>query len=373
LTNSPNLKLVIAGKITPIISGVLTASRITYGETLSSSTLSVSGVIPSVVGNFAFTVPSTKPNAGTDSQSVTFTPIDTTNYNPVYLNVNVVVQQADATVSWPTAGVIIYGDALSAVTLTGAAGDGTFAFTNRDFIPEAGPTQSFEMTFTPNDAANYKTPTRQVVVTVNQADPSVNWPSATAILAGQTLASSAFSGGSATGVGGASLVGSFAWSNGSITPSTTGSYQVTFTPSSSNYKTATQNVIVTVNPTGPTFGSKFPSLNPTNVGADGLTYLMKYALGGTNTNDSVNLPTVALNGSTLSLTAVVRTNDTNVKVVGQWVTELGKTWSNVPTNPYGTESTNTNGVPIGCQRRDFSIPKDTNSRLFMRLQATQTN
>jgi hypothetical protein len=340
---------------------------------LNGGTASVLGSTANVLGSFAFIAPATVPNAGTVGQVVTFTPIDTTNYNPVYLNVNVVVQQADATVSWPTAAAITYGNALSAVTLTGAAGDGTFAFTNRDFIPEAGPTQSFEMTFTPNDAANYKTPTRQVVVTVNQADPSVNWPSATAILAGQTLASSAFSGGSATGVGGANLDGSFAWSNGSITPLSTGSYQVTFTPSSSNYKTATQNVIVTVNPTGPTFGSKFPSLNPTNVGADGLTYLMKYALGGTNTNDSVNLPTVALSGSTLSLTAVVRTNDTNVKVVGQWVTELGKTWSNVPTNPYGTESTNTNGVPIGCQRRDFSIPKDTNSRLFMRLQATQTN
>jgi hypothetical protein len=99
---------------------------------------------------------------------------------------------------------------------------------------------------------------------------------------------------------------------------------------------------------------------------------MKYALGGTNTNDKVSLPTVALNGSALTLTAVVRTNDTNVQIVGQWIRDLTGTWSNIPTNTYGTASTNTNNVPTGCQRRDFSLPKDTNSRLFLRLKAMQT-
>jgi len=190
------------------------------------------------------------------------------------------------------------------------------------------------------------------------------------------LSSSTLSGGSATGVGGANVAGSFVWTSGSTTPSATGSYEVTFTPTSSNYNTATQMVSVTVNPatpTGPTFTNAFGSLNPTNVGTDGLAYLMKYALGGTNTNDKVSLPTVSVNGSALTLTAVVRTNDTNVQIVGQWVTGLGGTWSNVPTNLYGTASANTSNVPTGCERRDFSMPKDTNSRLFLRLKATQAN
>jgi hypothetical protein len=111
--------------------------------------------------------------------------------------------------------------------------------------------------------------------------------------------------------------------------------------------------------------------DPAQAGTDGLTYLMKYSLGGTNTNDNVSLPTVALNGNTLTMTAVVRTNDTNVQIVGQWITDLTGTWSDIPTNPNGTASTNTNNVPTGCQRRDFSVEKDTNSRLFLRLKASQ--
>jgi hypothetical protein len=136
-------------------------------------------------------------------------------------------------------------------------------------------------------------------------------------------------------------------------------------------QTLTVDSATPTTPTGSTFTNAFGSLNPTNVGADGLAYLMKYALGGTNTNDKVSLPTVALNGSALTLTAVVRTNDTNVQIVGQWITGLGGTWSNVPTQNV-TPSSNSNNVPAGCQRRDFSMPKDANSRLFLRLKATQT-
>jgi len=123
---------------------------------------------------------------------------------------------------------------------------------------------------------------------------------------------------------------------------------------------------------GPTFSSVFSgALNPTNVGSDGLAYLMKYALGGTNTNDSVTLPTVAMNGSSLTLSAIVRTNDTNLTIVGQSLTDLAGTWSNLSSNPYGTASTNTNNVPAGCQRREFTVNVGTNDRTFLRLKATQ--
>jgi len=123
---------------------------------------------------------------------------------------------------------------------------------------------------------------------------------------------------------------------------------------------------------GATFSGVFGSgVDPAGIGTDGLAYLMKYSLGGTNTNDKVSLPTVSINGSTLTMTAVVRTNDTNVQIVGQWIPDLTGTWSNTPTNPYGRASTNSNNVPTGCQRRDFSVEKDTNSRLFLRLKASQ--
>jgi len=124
---------------------------------------------------------------------------------------------------------------------------------------------------------------------------------------------------------------------------------------------------------GPTFTDMFGT-NPTYVGTDGLAYLMKYALGGTNTNDKVSLPTISLNGSNVTLTAVVRTNDTNLTIIGQSTTNLAGTWTTISPTSNGVASivsTNTNNVPNGCQRRDFSVPKDTNSRLFLRLKASQ--
>jgi hypothetical protein len=124
-------------------------------------------------------------------------------------------------------------------------------------------------------------------------------------------------------------------------------------------------------PSGPTFASLFPGLNPTNVGADGIAYFMKYALGGTNGSDKVNLPTVAQNGASLTMTAIVRTNDTNLTIVGQTVTDLSGIWANLSSNPNGTASTNTNNVPAGCQRREFTVNSGTNNRQFLRLKATQ--
>jgi len=123
---------------------------------------------------------------------------------------------------------------------------------------------------------------------------------------------------------------------------------------------------------GATFSGVFGSgVDPAGIGTDGLAYLMKYSLGGTNTNDNVSLPTVALNGNSLTMTAVVRTNDTNIQIVGQWITDLTGTWSDIPTNPNGTASTNTNNVPTDCQRRDFSVNGGTNNRTFLRLKASQ--
>lgn len=141
----------------------------------------------------------------------------------------------------------------------------------------------------------------------------------------------------------------------------------------SNYEAATDvGVVLTVTASeGLTFGQAFGGLNATNVGTDGLAYLMKYALGGTNTNDKVSLPTVSVNGSALTLTAVVRTNDTNLTIIGQSTTNLAGTWTTISPNSNGVVSTNTNNVPNGCQRRDFSVQKGANSRLFLRLKASQ--
>jgi hypothetical protein len=72
-----------------------TASGITYGQMLSSSTLTGG----SGAGSFAWTAPDTIPTAGTASYSVTFTPTDTTDYNSLTGSVSVTTTAVDFTVS----------------------------------------------------------------------------------------------------------------------------------------------------------------------------------------------------------------------------------------------------------------------------------
>ena len=116
-----------------------TASSITYGQTLASSTLSGGSATPA--GTFAFTTPSTAPNTGTAAQSVTFTPTDTVNYNTAVSTVNVTVAKANSSVTtWPTASAITYGQTLASSTLSGGSATpaGTFAFTTPATAPNAG-------------------------------------------------------------------------------------------------------------------------------------------------------------------------------------------------------------------------------------------
>lgn len=83
---------VVVNPATPTVSVWPTATAITAGAALSTSTLS--GGSASVAGVFAWTAPTTVPAAGTDSESVTFTPTDATDYTSVTANVQVVVNPA---------------------------------------------------------------------------------------------------------------------------------------------------------------------------------------------------------------------------------------------------------------------------------------
>ncbi len=71
----------VIGQGSPTITAWPTASAITFGQTLASSTLS--GGTASAAGTFAWTAPDTIPPAGTQSESVTFTPSDTATYATV--------------------------------------------------------------------------------------------------------------------------------------------------------------------------------------------------------------------------------------------------------------------------------------------------
>ncbi|MCX6930043.1 MAG: YDG domain-containing protein, partial [Verrucomicrobia bacterium] len=138
-----------------------------YGQTLAASTLSGGTATPA--GTFAFTTPSTAPNAGTAVQIVTYTPTDNTNYKTARSVVSVTVNKASPSVTaWPTANAITYGQSLAATTLSGgwATPAGRFAFTTPSSAPNAG-TAAQNVTYRPTDAVNYNTASSTVSVTVN--------------------------------------------------------------------------------------------------------------------------------------------------------------------------------------------------------------
>jgi hypothetical protein len=113
------INTLVIGKASPAVTTWPTATAITYGQTLAASTLN--GGAASVIGSFAFTTPSTAPGAGTASQSVTFTPTDTANYNPVSGSGSVTVGKATATVTLGSLSQTYDGTAKSATATTDPA------------------------------------------------------------------------------------------------------------------------------------------------------------------------------------------------------------------------------------------------------------
>ena len=276
-----------------------TATSITYGQTLVSSTLS--GGVSTPAGSFAFTTPTTKPGTGTASQSVTFTPTDTTDYSTLAGTTSVTVNKATPSVTnWPTASSITYGQTLASSTLSGGASTpaGSFAFTTPTTAPGAG-TASQSVTFTPTDTTDYSTLAGTTSVTVNKATPSVTtWPTASSITYGQTLASSTLTGGAST------PAGSFAFTTPTTKPGTgTASQSVTFTPTdATDYSTLTGTASVTVNKATPSITWATPAA---------ITY--GTALSGTQLNATASVPgafvyspaagtTPAVGNDTLSVT-----------------------------------------------------------------------
>ncbi len=142
--------------------------NITYGTALDNSQLTGTS---SVFGSAAYTTDAGKIlNAGIgQSESVTFTPTDTTDYTSVSTTVTVNVAQSQAT---PTATVnavnITYGIALANSQLTGTSSvPGSYTYTtDAGKILNAGNGQTEDVTFTPTDTVNYQIISTTVPVNV---------------------------------------------------------------------------------------------------------------------------------------------------------------------------------------------------------------
>ena len=146
------------GKANPVTTWP-TASAITYGQSLSESTLSGEQAVD---GTFAWKDGSVNPASGSHAYTVTFTPTDTANYNSVEQNITVQVDKATLTPSVASVADKIYDGNTSTtgtIVLEGAVlnenttASGVFTFADAD----AGTDKTVKVTVTLGDgwASNY--------------------------------------------------------------------------------------------------------------------------------------------------------------------------------------------------------------------------
>jgi len=141
---------VTVNKATPTVSPWPAASAITYGQTLASSPLK--GGAASVSGTFAWTTPTIVPSGGTPSESVTFTPSDTTDYNTATGSVGVMVSPALPTVTVTPGSSSITANQSLSVTVTVSGGTGNLTPTGSVTLSGGGYTTPSASTLTDGSA-----------------------------------------------------------------------------------------------------------------------------------------------------------------------------------------------------------------------------
>jgi hypothetical protein len=196
--------------------------------------------------------------------------------------------------------------------------------------------------------------------------PVLEWPSAGSLIEGQSLSASVLTGGVAAVAGGFS----FALPD-FVPPKGDGTYAVVFNPNDAeNYGAVTNQISVSVTSVGPGSASFTAWLDGRSSSPE---LLALYAIGGASSPTATNgiAMSNAVTLSNLSITAIVRTNDPNLTVVGQAVTDLTTgPWS---TNNVTMEPGDQTGVGQGLQRQIWSTPRNSDSKKFLRLQSVLTN
>lgn len=148
---------------------------------------------------------------------------------------------------------------------------------------------------------------------------------------------------------------------GSVNTSKPGVYTITFDATDASGNSATQ-VIRTVTVSAPS----------STTDADGLSGLMRYALGGNAPGDSVTKPSSSVIGEYLVITAIVRTDNPKLTIVGEAVTNLGNYASGTSVvEVLGVDAADQGGVPVGSKRRTFSVAIEGSvAKKFLRLKAS---
>ena len=229
----------VVSRQSPIITWA-NPTAITYGAALDATQLNATA---DVAGSFVYTpAAGAILDAGSQTLKVDFTPTDATAYNTATKTVTIIVNKADPVITWSDPAAITYGATLGATQLNATASTtGSFAYTPASGTqPNAG-TQPLKVDFTPT-SANYNTATKTVSIIVNKATPVITWTNPGTIYTGTPLSSTQLN-------AIADVAGSFVYTPATGTILAAGSHNLKadFTPSGSNYNTATKSVTILVN------------------------------------------------------------------------------------------------------------------------------
>jgi autotransporter-associated beta strand protein len=122
---------------------------------------------------------------------------------------------------------------------------------------------------------------------------------------------------------------------------------------------------VIVTSAGPTFESVYPDIiDPSEIDpANGLAYLMNYALGGTGPGSNPALPVLTSDANSLTLTANIRNSGQGVSVVGEYTYDLAGDWTEM-----GLTATGATPSVENTTVKSFSISVEPGqARKFMRF------
>jgi len=320
-----------------------TPAAITYGTALSGTELNATASVP---GTFYYSTASGSVlTAGSHLITASFYPTDSTDYVCTTASVTLVVNEATPTISWTAPTAITYGTALSSMQLNArATGSGIYASTTVSgsfayspalgIVPGAG-SQTLSTTFTPADTTDYTTATASVTLAVNQATPTITWPTPAAITYGTVLSGTQLNAST-------SVAGTFIYSPaaGNVLPAGQQTLKATFTPAdTTDYTAATASVTLSVNQATPAVTWPIPAaitygtaLSGTQLDASSSvagTFAYAPAAGtvltaGQQTLKATFTPTDAADYTTATATVTLTVNDASPTIT--WATPSAITY-----------------------------------------------
>jgi len=133
-----------------------------------------------------------------------------------------------------------------------------------------------------------------------------------------------------------------------------------------NYEAALPvSVILTVSPGGTTFANWSGNEAVTS------DLVSRYAFGAVSKTSAPEKTTSSITSTTLSLTAVVRTDDPKLVITPKSASNLG-TWSATDPVISVVNATDQTGLGTGLVRKVYSVERGIDSRRFLKLEAVYT-